>query len=99
MSITSRLQEFRIDTLSIIADPQPKEAFAVRDFRFDFACLCVVERISQRFARNAINIVAEDRMQVSRCALYRNVELRRAPPATAGAGELFTQSGHGLGQI
>ena len=74
VSIASRVQELRVDALSIIPDAQPKKAFAIRDVGFDLACLCVAERIHQRFARDAVDIVAEDGMQLPRRALYRNAE-------------------------
>src|SRR6266581_3951011 len=56
VTIPSSIQEFRVDTLSVITDTQRKKAFAIRDLRFDSLCLCVVECISQRLARDAINV-------------------------------------------
>ena len=99
VSITSRVQELRVDALSIIPDAQPKKAFAIGDLGFDFACLCVAERISQRFARNAVDVVAKDWMQVPRRALYRNAKRRRAASAITGAAEFFTQRGQSLRQF
>src|SRR5260370_28310784 len=90
VSVASRVQELPVNALSIIPDTQPKKTVAVSDLRFDITCLRVVERISQGLARNAVNVVAKDRMQVPRYALYGNVERRRAPLAIARAGELFT---------
>src|SRR5438477_6075438 len=55
VSVASRVQEVRVNALSIIPDTQPKKTFAVRDLRFDFPCPRVTERIAQRFARNAVN--------------------------------------------
>src|SRR5260370_12539996 len=63
VSITSRVQELRVNAFSIIPDTQPKKAFAVGDVGFDLARPCVVERISERFARYAVNGVAEDGMK------------------------------------
>src|ERR1700680_1888031 len=79
MSVTSRVQELRINALSVIPDAQPKKPIAVSDIRFDLACVCMAERISQRLARNAVNVVAKDRMQFSRPPLYRNAERCGAP--------------------
>src|SRR5438876_3774952 len=72
VSIASRFEELRINALAIIPDTQPKKTFAVCDLRFDFTCLRMAERIAQRLARNAVNVVPEDGMQVARCALYGN---------------------------
>ncbi len=99
MSIASRVQELRVNTLSIVPDAQPKKTCAVGDLGFNFTRPCVAERISQSLARNAVNVVAENRMQVARCALYGNVERGGVPLAIAGGRELFTQRGHGLGQL
>jgi len=87
MSVASRLQEVRVNAFSIIPDTQSKKTFAVGDIRFDFTCLGVAERISQRLPRNTINVVSENRMQVPRFALYGNPECRRGAPAIPCPGE------------
>src|ERR1700730_8583977 len=99
VSVTSCIQELRVNALSVIPDAQMKKTIAVRDIRFDFICLCMPERISQRLARYAVNVVAKDRMQFSRSALYRNAERRGTPLTIVGAGELFTQLGQSLGKF
>ena len=89
MSVPSRIQELRVDALSIIPYAQSKNADAVGDLRFNFICLRVVEGISQRLARNAIDVVAEDRMQVPRHSFYRNMKSRRTSSAITGPREFF----------
>src|SRR5258705_11460548 len=39
------LRYLRVDSCSIIPNPQPQQAFRIRDFRFDFGGLCVTEGI------------------------------------------------------
>src|SRR5882724_500835 len=46
VSIPSRIQELRVDALSVIPDTQRKKPFAIRDLGLDSICLCVMERIS-----------------------------------------------------
>src|SRR5271168_4715825 len=99
VSVPSGVKVLRVNPLSIIPDAQPKNTFAVGNLRFDLTCLCVAERISQRLARNAVNVVAENWMEAPRWALHRNAERRRTFLAIAGAGELFTQRGHSVGQL
>src|SRR6202008_4057998 len=53
VSVASRVQDFPIDSLPIIADTQPEKVFPVNNFRFDLARLCVLESVSERLPRNA----------------------------------------------
>jgi hypothetical protein len=45
VSIASRVQELRVDTLSIIPDAQAKKALGIGDVGFDFLCLGVAASI------------------------------------------------------
>ena len=99
MSVPSRIQVLRVDSLSVVPYPQSKNADAVSDLRFDLICVCVPESISQRLARNAINVIAKDWMQVPRRTLYRNPKRRRTSPAIAGPSEFFTQRGQSFGEF
>ena len=74
----SGVQVLRIDALSIVPDAHADLPCAIRDLRFDVTGLCVPERIAQRLARNAVDVVAQDRMQVARRALDRHAEGRRS---------------------
>src|SRR5258706_6883543 len=74
MSIATRVQQLRVDTFSIVPDKQPKQPIAVGDLHFDSLCLSMLERISQRLARDAVNVIAQDRVQLSRRSLDSNVE-------------------------
>src|SRR5260370_30521461 len=74
-------------------------ACAIGDLRFDFGCLCVAERILQRFPCDAVNVVAKDWMQLPRCTLHRNAERCWAAFAISGAAALFTQRCHSLAQF
>jgi hypothetical protein len=50
---------------------------AIGDVGFDPARLSVVESIAHRLAGNAIDFIAQDRMQFARRALHRHLEFRR----------------------
>ena len=59
----------RVDAFPVVADSQPKLAGTVSDFRLDVGGLRVTEGIAQRFARDAMNIVSNNRVQLALRAL------------------------------
>ena len=88
----------RIDALSIVSKPHAKLACTVGDFRFDVIGVCVTEGVAQRFARNAVDVVADDRMQVARRAFDRDRNIT-APSRHRARIELFGQRGDRLRQF
>src|SRR6185295_7627568 len=99
MFCTSGAQVLWVDALPIVSNAQANLACSIRDLRLDVNGLCVTERIAQRFARNAVDIVAKDRMQVARRPLDGRAERRRAPLAVRSASEIFGQRRHRLSQF
>ena len=62
----SGVQVLRVDARPVVADAHAKLPCTVRDFRFDVTGVRVAERIAQGFAGDALDVVADDRMQVPR---------------------------------
>ena len=58
-------QVLLVDALAVVANAQAKLARPIGDFRLDASRLCVTECVAQRFAGNAVNVVADNRMQVA----------------------------------
>ncbi len=54
------LQDLTVDTLSVIANPQPEELAGVCDFRLDTARMCVLESVSQDLTGNPVDLVLKD---------------------------------------
>jgi len=54
----------RIDTGSIIPDPDAKLPRRIKDFNFDSPRPRVLERVAQRFVRNPVHFILQDRIQV-----------------------------------
>jgi hypothetical protein len=80
MSFAAFLTEhIRIDTDSVIPQPDAKLPRIVPDFNFDSPRLRVVERVAQRFTRNPVDLVPRDRMQVSRGTLHVQGKSRCVP--------------------
>src|SRR5690242_18708816 len=52
-------QDFGVDALAIIAHPQTKLIVIVPDLHFDVARSGMCERISEHFARDAVDLVLE----------------------------------------
>src|SRR5271169_6432639 len=80
-----------VNARSIVAEAQTKQRFAISDFCFYMPGLCVVKGISQRFPRNAVYLVLQDRTHGSRCALYKHTKRNRLPVAGS---KLFAQVSH-----
>jgi hypothetical protein len=54
-------QNFRINPLPIVADPQTEQMRVVLDCSFDPACASVLESVSQDLASNPVDLVLEQR--------------------------------------
>ena len=57
-------KHIRIDSGSVVPHPDAKLPYIVPDFHFDSPRPRVVERVAQRLARNAVDVIPQDRMQV-----------------------------------
>src|SRR6266436_4257221 len=60
------IQKLRVNTLSIIPDPQTKLPFVVAEFHFDPPRLRVLKGVTHSFARTPLDFVAKDRMEIPR---------------------------------
>src|SRR5262245_11209708 len=81
----------RIDALPVVANAQPQFTRTIRDCRLDSIGLRVLEQVAQPFPRNAVDIVAYERMQVARGALHRHPKHHRARLAVSATIEFFGQ--------
>src|SRR5439155_23037639 len=73
------LKNLRVNAAPVIPDPQTKASFVIPDFHFDLPRLCVPEGIAHCLARNPVDFVADDRMQVPRRAFHLHTEERGIP--------------------
>ena len=67
----------RIDALAVVPHPQSEFIVVVADLDLDPPGLRVPKRIPQRFRRNLVDLVTNDRVQVPRLSLDRDTECRR----------------------
>ena len=70
MAGAALLQDFRCNALPVVPNSQPEQPVGVNDFGFNVVRPRVAERISQRLASNAVNLISNDRMQIPRRALH-----------------------------
>src|SRR5262249_9170261 len=94
----SAAQVFRLDALAVVADPQPKLAGAIGDLRLDAFRLRVPEGIAERLAGNAMDVLADNRVQVARRTFDRHPKQRGAL-LPVGVVELFGQGRDRLRQF
>src|SRR6266705_4883632 len=66
------MQYLRINAAAIVANKHSQLLRTVLDLNFDAARLCVAKRVYQSFAPDPIDVVADDRVQRSRLALYNH---------------------------
>src|SRR5271165_2904661 len=59
----------RIDTFSIVPHAQSKLLIVIADFNLNLPCLRVLKPVPQRFASDPVNLVTNNRMQISCLAL------------------------------
>src|SRR5262249_29003749 len=98
VSHAAAAQVLRVDAPAVVPDTHAKFACPIGDFRLDAIGLCVTERIAERFPRNAVDVVADNRMQVTRRALDGHPEHGGALLAIAGV-ELFGERSNRLRQF
>src|SRR5579871_4795039 len=71
------LQNFRVNTLTIITDPQTEQVGVILNSSFYPACGRVLEGVSQYLPGNAVDLVLEQRRQGSRLPFHAHLEDRR----------------------
>src|SRR5262245_13561033 len=64
------LKNLWINALTVITDAQPKPSLVIPDFHLDPRSLCMLEGVAYRLARNAVNIVSQNRSKFPRRALH-----------------------------
>src|SRR5580704_1944095 len=60
---SASIGNFRINPTPIVSHAQRKLRIAVCNFRLDFLCLRVAKSVSQRLASNAVDFIAQHRVQ------------------------------------
>src|ERR1044072_8897638 len=77
MAGTARFQYFGWNTLSVIPDAQPERPFSVGNFSFNVTGCRVFKSVTQGFADDAVKLVSNNWVQVSRWTFHYQVERRR----------------------
>jgi hypothetical protein len=73
------IKHFRIQTFSVVSDPQPKKVAAISDLCFDSPSLGMAKSISQRLTRNPEDFNVDVWMQSLRRSFNHYTELYRIP--------------------
>src|SRR4026208_2064096 len=94
MAGASLLGNVRSDPLAIVANSQANRPLVKIDFRVNMSCTSVGESIAQRLARDTVNFVPNDGIQVPYRAFYNHTEGRGVP-----ACEFVSHRAYGLHQI
>src|SRR4026208_274712 len=79
MAGASLLGNVRSDPLAIVANSQANRPLVKIDFRVNMSCTSVGESIAQRLARDTVNFVPNDGIQVPYRAFYNQTEDHRVP--------------------
>ena len=77
-------KDLRIDAFPVVPHPQSEFVVVVADLDLDQCGLRVMKRIPQRFRRNLVDFVAQDRVQVPRLSFDADAECRRRSGARVG---------------
>jgi len=91
-------KNLRVNPLSVVPDSQPKLSCVIVDFHFDLSRLCVAECIAQDLARNPVDFVPQNWMEVSRRAFYCHTEKGGIRDRSIGR-EFFSESAYGHGKV
>src|SRR5262249_37192805 len=87
-----------IDSLSIVADAHLQLPVAVPDADVDSTRLGVAEGVTQRLTDDPVDVIANDRMQIARCAF--DTDAHGCGPRVGAIGrELVAERPHGDRQI
>ena len=70
-------KDLRIDAFAVVPHPQSEFIVVVTDLDLDQPGLRVTKSIPQRFRRNLVDLVTEDRVQVPRLSFDADAECRR----------------------
>src|ERR1700677_2130111 len=98
MPVTAVLKNFRVDSFSVVANPQPEFLPVVPDFHFDVLRARVEECVAQSLDRDSVDFVADDRSQASRRALDVDMNIRTCRLAMM-CGELVAEPANGCFQV
>ena len=77
-----------VDAHAVVAHEQPEPPLLVSDLRADLTSLCVTRRIAQRLGRDAVDLVAHERLQRPGRAVD-TTSIVAAPGAASGAQLLY----------
>src|SRR5260370_32384762 len=91
-------QERAVDALAIVSDPQSKLSLIIAEFHFDLFRLGMSECIAQGLARDPVDLVTHNRVQIPRRAFHLHRHSDRSGTACLGR-ELVSQSRDGLRQL
>src|SRR5262249_50106942 len=92
---SSLIGNLGINSHSIVSHVQQKLGISVRDFRFDPLRLRMAERVSQCLAGNAVDFIAQHRIEVALFPFYQDTHAgSSAVPALQS--QLLAQSGQRL---
>src|SRR5262249_16836564 len=75
------LKNLRVNALAVITDAQPKLPLVITDFHFDSRSPRMPEGVAYGLSRNTIDIVADNRGEVTRCAFDIHPKLGRVRAA------------------
>src|ERR1017187_1947842 len=85
------LQNCRVDTLSIITDPQTKQIRVVVECNFNPACASMPESVSQYLTSDPVDLVLKQRRQGFRLPLHDHLENGRMTAPILGVPEFLTR--------
>src|SRR5262249_12830572 len=98
MSGAPLAENLRVYTFAVIPNPQTQITLIILYLHLDAPSLSVVECIAQRLACNPINVITQDRIEVTRRALDRNIKVSSTWNSLLSC-ELFAQSLNRYSQI
>ena len=87
-----------VDALSVVPDQQTKLALVIPDLHFDPPRLCVPECVAHRLACNPVDLVADQRSEISWCAFDLHTKLGTILAGLIG-GEFFCERADCQGQV
>src|SRR5215510_55308 len=71
------LKNLWVNALAVVTDAQPKLPRVVTDFHFDSCSLRMLESVAYGLTRNTIDVIPNNRREVTRCAFDIHPELGR----------------------
>src|SRR5271165_7538632 len=92
------LDHRRVDALSIVADTHAKLTIAIADGDLDAPGVGMLERVAHRLARNPVDFIPQDRMEIARRAFHL-YEGFYAIPVVLMSREVFTEGLESMGKL